>query len=424
MVFNTAVFIDIENLIGGYSMCYDKINFHSLIENIKINNSDISGIALKRAYGNWSDPRMSQYRSSLLELGIDPIQVYGFSFYNKVKNVADIKMTVDIMEYCLKNEYISNFVIVSGDGGFASLCQKLHEYGKMVIGCAYSDAANSFLVAVCDSFCWIDPPDNAANAKAPSALCPNKTVLNDTSWRSILKNTAICESIDISDFKANFTQILDTLYKDIKYRKAFDDARMHLSIIKGITKKYIPNFDEKTAGFDKYSDFLCFVLADTSFCLSWNERDQSVQVQKRNAITEGMTVLSDVTEASRKSITLNRLTGMKQNFSYAALCEVSKQIKSFAFDNDEKTINSISGEISAALDIEEQTVKKYAGLLYRIGFMTAVFEESKLVYDFTLTGLSKNTVDELLRNYLSDRSAQYNFTCADVEEFVDGIKNT
>ncbi|MGC8949986.1 NYN domain-containing protein [Chloroflexus sp.] len=51
------------------------------------------------------------------------------------------------------------FVIVSGDGGFAALAKKLHEYGKTVIGCAYRSAVNKTFQAVCDEFVWITDPE-------------------------------------------------------------------------------------------------------------------------------------------------------------------------------------------------------------------------------------------------------------------------
>jgi hypothetical protein len=50
------------------------------------------------------------------------------------KNAADIKMAVDAMEMAFERDYISTFVLCTGDSDFTPLVHKLRELNKRVIG--------------------------------------------------------------------------------------------------------------------------------------------------------------------------------------------------------------------------------------------------------------------------------------------------
>jgi len=130
-IFNTAILYDIENLTKGYSFSKDFIKELSLKQIYRqiLEVDIVNKICLQRAYANWSDHRLSLLRGEINELGIDPIQIFGFARYHK-KNAADIQLVVDTMDITIRFPHIEVYVIVSGDGGFASLAKKLHEYGK------------------------------------------------------------------------------------------------------------------------------------------------------------------------------------------------------------------------------------------------------------------------------------------------------
>jgi len=125
MGFNTAIFYDIENLLKGYNFSQQMITNLSLVEILeKIRQTGkIGQIAVQRAYANWSDPRLAIMRGEINELGIDPIQVFGFSREQK-KNAADIQLAIEAVDLAHVRPVLEVFVIVSGDGGFASLAKK------------------------------------------------------------------------------------------------------------------------------------------------------------------------------------------------------------------------------------------------------------------------------------------------------------
>lgn len=167
MEFNTAILYDIENLIGGYAKA-DMLSNLSLKDIYdEILHKEIGKIAIQRAYANWSDSRLNILRGDIIELGIEPIQMFGFG-RGPQKNACDIQLAIDAIDIAFTRKAIKIFIIVSGDGGFSSLAKKLHEYGCMVIGCAFRRTTNRIFQAVCDDFIWIDEPKDEYNQNQES----------------------------------------------------------------------------------------------------------------------------------------------------------------------------------------------------------------------------------------------------------------
>lgn len=149
MKFNTVILYDIENLIGGYGLSNVELLVNLSLKQIteQIRQKDIGKIAIQRAYADWSVPRLNQLKADMVELGIEPKQMFGFG-RNVIKNASDIQLAIDAMEVAFTKPDIEIFVVVSGDGGFSTLANKLHEYGKTVIGCAYKRNTNKIFEAI------------------------------------------------------------------------------------------------------------------------------------------------------------------------------------------------------------------------------------------------------------------------------------
>ncbi|RCJ36472.1 hypothetical protein A6770_15690 [Nostoc minutum NIES-26] len=153
--FNTAIFYDIENLTMGRR----NPNLNFSLKQIQKSIADlnlVNKISIQCAYTNWSDRRLKVLKNEIQELGIEPIQLFDYSYK---KNAADIQLAIDVMELAHTRPNLQVFVIVSGDGAFASLAKKLHEYGKTVIVCAYKNHTNRVLAAVCDRVISIPEPE-------------------------------------------------------------------------------------------------------------------------------------------------------------------------------------------------------------------------------------------------------------------------
>ncbi|MEJ6484662.1 NYN domain-containing protein [Nostoc punctiforme UO1] len=153
--FNTAIFYDIENLTMGRSNPNFNFSLRQIQTNLE-NTSLVNKIAIQCAYADWSDSRLRLLKNEIQELGIEAIQIFD---YSHKRNAADMQLAIDIMEFAQSRPTLQVFVIVSGDGAFAALAKKLHEYGKTVIGCAYEGQINRVLKSVCDRFIPIPAPE-------------------------------------------------------------------------------------------------------------------------------------------------------------------------------------------------------------------------------------------------------------------------
>ncbi|QSJ15637.1 NYN domain-containing protein [Nostoc sp. UHCC 0702] len=153
--FNTAILYDIENLTKGNRRPTFNFSLRRITQQIK-EIDIVDKIAMQCAYADWSSRSLRTIKNEVQILGIEPIQIFGFSFQ---RNAADIQLTIDAIELIHRRPSLQVFVIVSGDGAFASLAKKLHEYGKTVIGCAYKTQTNRVLEAVCDYFISIPEPE-------------------------------------------------------------------------------------------------------------------------------------------------------------------------------------------------------------------------------------------------------------------------
>lgn len=261
MKFNTVILYDIENLIGGYGKA-DMLGNLSLKEIFEeIQKRDIGKIAIQRAYANWGDPRLSILRGDIVELGIEPVQMFGFGKGSQ-KNASDIQLTIDAIEIAFTKEFIEVFVIVSGDGGFSSLAKKLHEYSKMVIGCAYKRTANKVFEAVTDDFIWIEEPkDEILNIKH---VISGTVLNNDPIVNSFTLKYKPIENAEKDVIIKESKEILSFLSKNRDALPFLSNSGLNISILSQILDYRFNGFSYFRLGFVKFTDFIRFVTFQTT----------------------------------------------------------------------------------------------------------------------------------------------------------------
>jgi uncharacterized LabA/DUF88 family protein len=182
---NVAIFLDMENLFGGYGKDVSGVPLAAVVRDIEaeVGRTGLGGAtALARAYANWSRPDMTGYRSQLLASNIKPVQV--FSFENSNKNAADIELVVDALEVAADMPWIELFVIVSGDGDYVPLIRRLHALGKRSFVVTTTQPAagvvNRLLPSVADHFLQVvvtpAPVSLTAAAVKPMAVPATKNL--------------------------------------------------------------------------------------------------------------------------------------------------------------------------------------------------------------------------------------------------------
>src|SRR6266516_3997958 len=127
-----AVFVDFENLvIGAVKELPDQVN-SAPYEALTRLCRGYGNASVRRAYADWANPLFGGHQEDLAMNGVDLIQVARVGIQNK--NAADIRMAVDAMETLIVHPEVSVFILVSGDGDYSPLVQRLREFGKWVLG--------------------------------------------------------------------------------------------------------------------------------------------------------------------------------------------------------------------------------------------------------------------------------------------------
>jgi uncharacterized LabA/DUF88 family protein len=313
--FNTAVLYDLENLLGGYSFNARLVADLSLKEIRKrIRETGLTGrFAVQRAYANWSDPRLGILRNEINELGIDPVQVFGFSRDAK-RNAADIQLAIDAIDLAHLRPTITHFVIVSGDGGFASLAKKLHEYGRTVIGVAYRKAANQTLRAVCDEFLWIESGDDEEDSPKLAAPKPSLAVQAQTpapnsaaGLESILSKVPKPGSnVDRAGILTAASQILHAISNTPAYQRMLDQDGIASTVLGQALHYRIQDLDYTKLGFPKLTDLLRYLSTGKNWQVARrNGGDSSTHLIRRNRVASSGSweSLPDLEEKDLHSVT-------------------------------------------------------------------------------------------------------------------------
>ena len=146
-----ALFLDYENLAIGARDNLRGMQFD--LRPVLDALAERGRVIARKAYADWSsfdeDRRMlTRHHVELIEIP----QRMGASR----KNAADIKMAVDALELAFEREYVTTFVICTGDSDLTPLVHKLRELNKRVIGVGIKGSTSGMLPPACDEFLFYD----------------------------------------------------------------------------------------------------------------------------------------------------------------------------------------------------------------------------------------------------------------------------
>jgi uncharacterized protein (TIGR00288 family) len=210
---NAALLIDFDNVTLGIQKDLTK-ELRTLL------NSDIikGKVAVQRAYADWR--RYPQYIVSLSESSIDLI--FAPAFGSTKKNATDIRLAIDAIELVFTRPEIGTFILLSGDSDFSTMVIKLKEYGKYVIGVGIRESASDLLIQNCDEYySYNDLAGLTKEVDTPS--------IQRDPWE--LAGQAVAQMARNGDV-------------------------MRSDRLKQVMQQIDPNFDERNAGFNRFSKFV------------------------------------------------------------------------------------------------------------------------------------------------------------------------
>ena len=210
---HAALLIDFDNVTLGIQKDLTK-ELRTLL------NSDIfkGKVAVQRAYADWR--RYPQYIVPLSESSIDLI--FAPAFGSSKKNATDIRLAIDAIELVFTRPEIGMFILLSGDSDFSTMVIKLKEYGKYVIGVGIRESASDLLIQNCDEYySYNDLAGLTKEVDTPSA--------QRDPWE--LAAEAVAQMSRNGDV-------------------------MRSDRLKQVMQQIDSNFDERNAGFNRFSKFV------------------------------------------------------------------------------------------------------------------------------------------------------------------------
>ncbi|WP_130178696.1 NYN domain-containing protein [Cryobacterium sp. SO1] len=217
--------------------------------------SSFGAIVISRAYADWSAAVNARYQRQLTDRAVDLIQL--FPTVASLKNGADIRLAIDVMEDSFRSADLSHIVIVAGDSDYIPLAQRCKRLGRYVIGIGVSGATSTALAAACHEFADYDSLPGVVSAAllTESPIEPTDAPVPAPSVPAVTTPNAGLPSKDSSSPAARkaatalLVRAMDLLAKN-------DQDWQHASTLKQQMKRMDPSFQERTLGFRQFSDFL------------------------------------------------------------------------------------------------------------------------------------------------------------------------
>jgi uncharacterized LabA/DUF88 family protein len=139
----------------------------TIIEALLAEIAKYGSASVKRAYGDWTTPRLGGWKDALNAHAIQPMQQFA---YTTGKNATDSALIIDAMDL-LYTGNLDGFCLVSSDSDFTKLASRLRESGKTVYGFGEPKTPHS-LVAACDRFVYLDVLRRDAEEESPDVGAP------------------------------------------------------------------------------------------------------------------------------------------------------------------------------------------------------------------------------------------------------------
>ncbi len=229
--------------------------------------SSFGTIVLSRAYADWSIGVNAAYQGQLMERAVDLTQL--FPATQQMKNGADIRLSVDVVEDLFRLPDITHVVIAAGDSDYIALAQRAKRLGRYIVGVGVAGGTSKSLKAACNEFADYDSlpgirpaahiaadlvvneEEDAAPAKASRRA--SKSV--STAGAAVVADSG--PSVAAGETPTSKRAASDLLVRALRLVHEADDAEWaHASALKQQMKRLDPAFNEKALGYSSFTSFL------------------------------------------------------------------------------------------------------------------------------------------------------------------------
>ena len=188
----------------------------SLISELLAEVAKFGTASIKRAYGDWTNSHLKQWKEHLNKHAIQPMQQFS---YTTGKNATDASLIIDAMDILHENS-LDGFCLISSDSDFTRLATRIRESGLIVYGFGEKKTPEAF-IAACDKFVFTE----------------------------ILKEK---KEVPVHKDESNNVELRPLIISAIN-AVSKDDGWAQLSNVGGYINKNHPSFDSRNYGYDKLS---------------------------------------------------------------------------------------------------------------------------------------------------------------------------
>jgi uncharacterized protein (TIGR00288 family) len=299
-----ALFLDYENLAIGVRESFGgaALDLQPLADAL----ADRGRVIVRRAYADWT--MFEPDRRALTRHHVELIEIPQRMGMVR-KNAADIKLAVDAIELAFERDYVTTFVIGTGDSDFTPLVHKLRELDKRVIGFGIEGSTSGMLPPACDEFLFYDRLEGVERPvrreRARGRVAGEAQAQAPATEPEAVEEPATDREVDVAKL---VTRTLSGLQ-----RSGGEDA-VRASQLKRAVLRRLPTFNEADYGFRGFGELLRHLESRGLVALTARDSTGDPEVAFPRQATEeaeAFALLADVVERAAKRGAPPYLSGLK-----------------------------------------------------------------------------------------------------------------
>lgn len=229
---------------------------HGLLKQMFEEASRYGDVTIRRAYGDWTEPNLANWRPVMLAHAIQPIQQWR---YTVGKNATDSALIIDAMDI-LYSGTVQGFCVVSSDSDYTRLCTRIRESGLFVIGIGREKTPEAFINA-CNVFVYTENLVQPAKVQEPDAVRVATAVkkadevkVSPAAKAPVKAQPGVAiKTPATAKPEASQKDLLNLLQRAFNIATQDDDGWVHLGPFGNALQRIEPSFDSRTYGFKNLS---------------------------------------------------------------------------------------------------------------------------------------------------------------------------
>jgi uncharacterized LabA/DUF88 family protein len=302
-----ALFLDYENLAIGAREALGGIKFD--LKPVLDALAERGRVIARKAYADWS--AFDEDRRMLTRGHVELIEIPQRMGASR-KNAADIKMAVDALEMAFEREYITTFVICTGDSDLTPLVHKLRELNKRVIGVGIKDSTSALLPPACDEFLFYDTLEGVEVPAGAGRRRGGGSRRGRTAAQK-LAEAPPADEVGDEDSARDVDELAVRVAQTVAGLQRSGSGPVLASSVKRALLRKDPTFSETEYGFRAFGELLRHLAGRNVIELSEGSAkgDPEVTLPTHGGETEAFDLLRSVVDGEQAKGTVPHLSGLK-----------------------------------------------------------------------------------------------------------------